>query len=207
MCSYVREEVDFRLAPELAIRGVVLGPDGAPLANADVLAQNGWSEARATAKSGPDGRFEVGGLQPGTYRVSATQDLAGAGKPGRVELARALDTEVAAGTNDVELRLPRIAVVKGRVLDARGEPLAHVHVLMSSRDGDDSVSATSSEAGSIALRCIEREPYHVLVQRTEPDPDRPGGRRVDPPGFIDLELDWTCDTEHELVLRVPDRPR
>lgn len=200
-------DIDVRLAPTVSIRGVVLGPDGGPLANADVRVQNGWSNARAMGKSGPDGRFEVGGLQPGTYSVWASQNLDGAGKPGRVELQQAVAHNVVAGTVDLELCLRRLVYVKGRVLDARGEPLAHAVVIARRVTGGFESTVSTNEQGRFVLRCIEKELHHVLVERTEPGPDHLDLRRVNPPGFIDLELDWTCDPEHELVLRVPDRLR
>ncbi|MBI5362190.1 MAG: sigma-70 family RNA polymerase sigma factor, partial [Planctomycetes bacterium] len=198
-------DVDVRLAPTMSIRGVVLGPDGEPLASADVRVQNGWSSARVMGKSGSDGRFDVGGLQPGTYTVWASQDLDGAGKPGRVELQQAVARDIAAGTVDLELWLRRLVNVKGRVFDAHGAPLAHAVVIARRATGGFETTASTNGEGRFVLRCIEKELHHVLVERTEPDPDHPGRNRVEPPGFIDLELDWTCDPEQELVLRVPDR--
>jgi hypothetical protein len=74
-------------------------------------------------------------------------------------------------------------------------------------DGYSSGSARSGTDGGITLRCSETMRHRIVVQRTEPDPHRPEGRRVHPPDVIDLELEWVCDPSQELVLKLPDRPR
>src|SRR6185436_11616993 len=55
------------------VRGMVVDPSRAPVANASVRVVNeGTSEARDT-KSDEDGRFAVPELPPGTYRIEITQ--------------------------------------------------------------------------------------------------------------------------------------
>ena len=63
------------------IRGQVMA-DSAPAANAQVVVVNPSTGLRRTVQAGPDGRYSVAGLPPGTYRIevqsggqSSTRDL------------------------------------------------------------------------------------------------------------------------------------
>lgn len=90
--------VDLRLRRGVALAGRVVDRFGEPVADADVEAARAGSRlAPRRARTGPDGRFEIGGLDPGRYRVEASHDDLGTattdatldvGAPGRpVELA------------------------------------------------------------------------------------------------------------------------
>lgn len=199
--------IDVRLRAPLPIRGVVRGPDGAPSAGAIVSCSNTEAWATSRIASAADGSFELAGLQPGRYVVFADPPPRPDSSTPRSELAGAVANDVEAGTRDLVLELRRIVSVKGRVVDARGDPLEHA-IVMARRAGKRYESqSTSDSKGRFTLRCVANEPHRVLVERTEPDPASPTGRRVEPPAYIDLELDWTCVPDEELVLRVPDRPR
>ena len=78
-----------------------------------------------TATTDREGRFQVGGLEPGRYRVSVQ----------KAGFAMPLDAgvpplDLAAGEpRSVEIALQRGAVIVGRVLDEAGEPLADARVM------------------------------------------------------------------------------
>lgn len=64
---------DLTLLAGGTITGTIVGPDGAPLANANVRA---WSlDGENGATSGSDGSFSINLLAPGSYRVSASAFL------------------------------------------------------------------------------------------------------------------------------------
>jgi protocatechuate 3,4-dioxygenase beta subunit len=112
------------------IRGRVIADDTSlPLRNARVqlTLQN---VLKFTTTDG-DGRYEIKGLPPGRYTVSAL-------KGGYLQLQFGQKRPFESGTpvqaqNDritqnVDFSLPRAAVIKGRVLDEFGEPTANVQV-------------------------------------------------------------------------------
>ena len=65
---------DVALDPGLAIRGRVRDREGSAIADATVraLRQEPGEAGEAEATSGPDGRFDLGGLRPGRHEVSAS---------------------------------------------------------------------------------------------------------------------------------------
>ena len=72
-------DIALRLVPTAMVRGVVTGPDGAPVANAQVRMAGGAEfgtlggavSGIGEATTGPDGRFQIGFLIPGQYLVLA----------------------------------------------------------------------------------------------------------------------------------------
>jgi protocatechuate 3,4-dioxygenase beta subunit len=119
--SGAREDLgDLVVATASVISGLVVGPGGQPLEGAVVRADaprgrirrsNVLSrtepEALIEARSGPDGRFELGGLALGRYDVTAALE----------GLARATATAVETGEQDLRLALSSGISVCGRVVD------------------------------------------------------------------------------------------
>src|SRR5262245_34944709 len=128
------EGVELRASPAGRVRGIVLGPDGAPVAGAAVSLRPGlnaflgqlterkyrWLET-ATDR---DGRFDLPGVPTGNgYVVSA-----GAAQ---IALEEQHGIEVREGqVTEVTLRGHPGGAVRGRVLDPRGEPVAGANVAM-----------------------------------------------------------------------------
>jgi len=105
-------------ADEPAIAGKVLTSDGRPGAGAAVAA---YSPQTAAIRSiaGKDGSFRIGGLRPGTYRLSASLK----------KYNDAVLTDIAAGSSGHTLILNPLSVVEGRVLCAEtGEPVVQFDV-------------------------------------------------------------------------------
>ncbi|HVE26630.1 MAG TPA: carboxypeptidase regulatory-like domain-containing protein, partial [Sporichthya sp.] len=122
------------------IAGVVLGPDGRPLAGATVGASadyNGvsWRPYNKYARdeggnytviSGADGGFTVGHLPKGTFTVWATQ-------PG---LPEADAFRVAVGTRGVKVQFAEGGVLAGLAVDDKGAPIATytVYAMLSAKN-------------------------------------------------------------------------
>ena len=104
------------------IRGVVVTDVGTPVRDADIILSG---QQVREAKSDDNGRFDFDGLQAGRFYLNVTK--AGFGTPiSTIQTATALPSfELADGqTLERTVTLPRGGVIKGRIVDAFGEPLA-----------------------------------------------------------------------------------
>jgi protocatechuate 3,4-dioxygenase beta subunit len=111
------------------ISGRVVGGDGAPIANAEIWfrqASDPPNRMSATARSGDDGKFEVLGLSGDRYSADARPPAAS--NAGVFVLnkryLRARFADIAAGTSELELRLPLGAEIAGTLVDEKGGPAA-----------------------------------------------------------------------------------
>ena len=119
--------VDFQLEKSGIISGTVEFSDGAPAANATVIAFSEDGKYYAFATSNIDGSFRIDwGLGTGTYQVMAY------GGPNLY--SQPINVKVTAGkeTSGVKIKLlgsgNPVAVVKGKVTDKQGKPLANIKV-------------------------------------------------------------------------------
>jgi vitamin B12 transporter len=100
------------------LSGRVFDPDGRAVANAEVIVI-GAAAAPLRARSDSEGRFSIGGLGGGSYRVIASA-------PGLVSDAVAIDIAAAAVTLDITMRVSAIAetlVVSAAQID---QPLSRI---------------------------------------------------------------------------------
>ena len=110
------------------VEGALLdAASGAPLASV-TLAAAGPGNALADASTDSAGRWKLGPLKPGRWRIAIKQ-------PGYLTLSRELDVPVAhvpGGTSvrDIRLELARGALIGGTVRDARGQRVAAAHVVI-----------------------------------------------------------------------------
>lgn len=152
-------ERDVEMAPGLALRGTVRGPDGTPVAGATVHPTNGgtlpqlvwrwgarWNgESEPVATSGPDGAWRAQNLAPGDALAFFARKAPLAGKACKpVRLAADGPEPV------VDLVLAQGATIAGRVVDADGAPLSARSVQWNAM-GEDGVhgygSSTTDEEG------------------------------------------------------------
>lgn len=121
----------------LTIRGRALGPDGEPLANANVYLDDGttwgtftgsleaWLDGRQRGGewlTGADGSFEIGSLLPREYSLRIVEPTS---------LLVIESGPIAAGSTDVVLRAPVDAILpelSGVVVDRFGQPVEGVRV-------------------------------------------------------------------------------
>lgn len=67
-----KDDVTLTLTPTGAISGTVVDADGEPVENCSVVAESGRGGQGSTSDA--QGRFRIGGLAPGKYRLKATPD-------------------------------------------------------------------------------------------------------------------------------------
>jgi hypothetical protein len=121
--------VRIRLPLGGGIEGALLdAASGAPIASVSITA-SGPNNGLAEAATDQAGRWKLGPLRPGRWRLQIKQ-------PGYLAQARELDVPVAhapgaTSVRDVRLELARGALLGGTVRDARGQRTAAAHVVIS----------------------------------------------------------------------------
>jgi hypothetical protein len=159
------EGVELFLLPEAAIVGrVVDAVTGAPVADAEVWAgpHRVFQFDRGPALQGPlvrsddEGRFRIGGLEPGLYDPGAIHDGRHGQAPAQIPLG------LGETSAPVEIHIHPSARVIGRVIVAEtGQPCAEPDVALNGADGTR-VARTDSE-GNVELLALEPDRYEVWV--------------------------------------------
>ena len=145
---------DFALVPGGVIEGVVLDEQTrAPVAGAAVVGQldrggsghgpNSVGGARRHGTTGADGRFRLTGLSPGAYALDARSGPRHSKDPTLVGVG------VAEQVTDVELWIGKSPVIRGRVVDEAGAPVAGIAVLAMGRGGGGSDHQTDAKGGFV----------------------------------------------------------
>ncbi|MCE9580451.1 MAG: carboxypeptidase regulatory-like domain-containing protein [Deltaproteobacteria bacterium] len=163
--------LDFSLVPGGAIEGVVLDAGtrqpvgGATVAVAREAVTTGphggggaatSSRGRTTVTAGPDGKFRVAGLEPGSIVLAARAPGRATDAPTTVPLGVA---EVVTG---VELFVAAAPSVSGVVVDEKGAPIADADVMAMS-DGN-AMGATTDASGAFAFEGLRPGPYAITAQ-------------------------------------------
>jgi hypothetical protein len=123
------EDVRLVIQPALAISGVVVTETGRPVAQAQVtvLVTKERGEVPRTAQTGGNGRFHVGQLDAGSCAVEVTPNAQNWGIAVSFEKKRVED--VAAGSENVVIVVAEGAVLRGKVEDGGGRPIASAGVI------------------------------------------------------------------------------
>ena len=141
-----------------AIKGVVTAADtGVPLRGAEIRVTGGSQPAlrpRGTVADG-EGRYEVTGLPPGQYTVTASKtgfvSLA-YGQTRAVDAGRTVQVRESVAAENIDIALARGAVITVRIADELGDPLPAYRVtLLQPRfvDGRRTLAATSNDFSSV----------------------------------------------------------
>lgn len=136
-----RDDLEIRLEPALGLAGTVSGPGGELLEEASVQA---WIDGRpatlVSADTQGDGRFELEGLAPGTYRLRASH-------PGYAAASIAA-LDVTAGMDELAIALELGIQVVVEVQGLRGQPVAGAAArLVAAGDADAPADAEAIFAG------------------------------------------------------------
>lgn len=155
-------DVEISVEAGLSITGRVLAPDGEGAASVWVNAQaetqqsgGGWRGASTRN----DGSFDIVGLDEGTYtlHVSSSQGSQTTQVKG-----------VAAGTQDVVVRLAEGMEIRGEVVDEQGEPVANVTLYATSASKETggmvygSNMAQTGSDGTFVLQGLAPGEYRIL---------------------------------------------
>jgi RNA polymerase sigma factor (sigma-70 family) len=161
---------DFVLVPEAVLVGQVVS-EGAPVVGARVTARPDDSDSRALddarwTTTGDDGRFQINGLAPGRFRISAISDGLGLAVP-VFAVARP-----AVISPEIRLTLDRLAEVRGRVV-LKGRPVGGARVVAIRDNEEVSATSFSQPDGSFVLSRVPQgavrltaRPYAVSSPKT-----------------------------------------
>lgn len=169
-------EIDIALEPGLAIEGSVIGPDGAPVADAEVRVKNlnpsqrmqhwgvsAWSGIDEGVRSDAQGHFTLAALPPGrSYELFAKKD----GFAARYSKPIPLESEQPAP--HVTLTLVQGATVRGRVLgaDDKGLSGANVHIWGQNQVlAGGRTNATTDAEGRFEVTGLAAGDYQFWIQQ------------------------------------------
>ncbi len=187
------------VASKPASHGVIEGtvtkePGGEPVKKAliELIAENPAESGASTAISGPDGSFRIEGIAPGRYHLFAerTGFLEVDKHRARID-GRVLTLTAGQEVKDLLIRLQAAAVVRGRVTDEDGDPMASAQVtvlrqtLASGRNRwEPAGSERTNDLGEYRIANLPAGNYYVSVN---PPPDfksliEAAGRAASDPG-------------------------
>jgi len=174
------------------LAGVVVDAATAGVAGVELRAVDEGGAALFTGRTTAEGRFEVGGLPPGRYVVTAIAEgflpasfgALGIGEPG-------VPVRITAGSrvSDLRIALERPATVGGRVVDTDGNAVPSlVHAMTTSWIGAQPslrrAATTRTEAGGrYTIAGLVPGPYVILVVPTAEPAAAPDRMMGYPPTF------------------------
>ncbi len=131
-----------------------------------------------------DGKFTLRDVEPGTYTLSAERVgwVVARGQSPTVTV------QAGQATSDVKLKLRRTGAVSGRILDADGDPVSGVNVLVSSTRANRNAPAANGYAVTNdrgEYRIFNLEPDGYRVSATYTPPSRNDGVRMQRPANAD----------------------
>lgn len=163
----VQASLDLTLDEGAKVKGTVSDREGNRLAKWQVRVRNASGQVRRRGESDASGNFEVKGLYPGTYTITARPPNS------RGNLVEE-EIEVTSGVLRHDLLATLGAQLSGRVLDGEGEPVrAEVHALQ----GEDTLGfARCDEEGAFVLRDLKPGSYTIFLRRRSRDEGELVGR-------------------------------
>lgn len=152
----VQASLDLTMNEGAKVRGVLSDVEGNRLAKWQVRVRNASGQVRRRGESDEAGNFEVKGLYPGTYTITARPPNS------RGSLVEE-EIEVTSGVITHDLVASLGARISGRVLDAEGKPVrAEVHALQ----GEDTLGfARCGEDGGFVLEDLKPGSYLLFLRR------------------------------------------
>ena len=170
------EIVDLDLVPVPTLSGVVLDPEGEPVAEAEVTARakdddGELSRERREDETDENGRFVLRGVAPGEVEIDVSAE-------GFTDLEEELVVQMGDANPDLSFTLSYGGTLSGRVVypDGEGAPGARVTAkspegvgMRSSFRSDASTSVETDEDGRFFLSALDEGPYELLSSTPKPD--------------------------------------
>ena len=174
------KDLEWMVDPGAVIKGTVRTTSGDAVEAAEVWARTTSGAARAktgwgTDESARDGRYELTGLKPGSYKIEVTSTRGVAPKDG-------YKIDVAAGaTVEKDLVLDDVGTLTGTVIDANGAPVANIDINTRILGGGRSWGGdhSSDDAGAFTIEGLRPGDYRVVAQRGWSDTLRKPGTTDD----------------------------
>ncbi len=131
----------------LALSGRIVVEDGGPVPKTYLSIDPEHGGRSADVEAGPDGRFFVRGLSPGSYRITAYPYPSEADRRAGRGFSPTVRPGVPAGARDVEIRLVATRTVSGRVFASDGMPVPGAVIRLVDQEGVARAEITTDEAG------------------------------------------------------------
>ena len=185
-------ELAFVLERQGSVRGVVVGPSGAPVSGARVTRARegggfggGWGRRDRGVETGEDGTFEIPNLQPGSLRFEASSEDWASSEAATVEIVAGEVTE------GLVLELRRGGRIAGVVRDANGAPWSGRRVTYAMGGGPmamfgGSDTATTDTAGAFAFERVPPGKWTVNASPGEREMFKAFEGARDESAFFDL---------------------
>jgi Carboxypeptidase regulatory-like domain len=131
-CALAQNAVPAKSAQRASIEGIVTkDPDSQPVKKAiiELIAENQSEGGDYTATTGVDGSFRIENILPGRYHLYAERTgFLDSGRHRAQPEGRILTLAAGQEVKDLHIRLQAAAVVRGRVTDEDGDPMANAEV-------------------------------------------------------------------------------
>ncbi|HUA13729.1 MAG TPA: carboxypeptidase-like regulatory domain-containing protein [Verrucomicrobiae bacterium] len=168
-----------KAAPRTAIAGIVTkSPGSQPVKKAviELIAENQAEGGDYTAVTAPDGTFRIEGIVPGRYHLFAERTgLLQPAKNGGDSTGRVLTLAAGQELTDLQIRLQAAAIVRGRITDEDGDPLANADVAVlretfvtGRRRWEQAGAERTNDLGEYRVAALPAGNYYVSVT---PPPD------------------------------------
>ena len=181
----------------VSLEGVVLSHDGKAIYGAFIyldppegdLPQHtlDWQSDRPDGFSMEGGRFTIVRKPPGKYRLTVW-----IGK----QRVHVMPVELKVGKQKIEVRLPPLPALRGKVVDDEGKPVPQMMVLLVNPESKESRVAVSDSSGEFILLLPPAGEADIMVMTIVAD--RP---------LIQQKVVVAGDKDEELVLKLPKLPR
>ena len=170
----VERDLLVRLQPALTLSGRVVDAQKVPIPDATVLVsmQKGVSDVLERGRTDADGKFEVAGLSPGTYRATATSSGFADGVVSNLEVTRA-----ASKPPECEIVLQKGVLVSVRVFGANGAPASGARADLYPLEGER--TADPANAGKAIQNLFTGEGASGVDGRVELGRYLPGKYRLE----------------------------
>jgi RNA polymerase sigma-70 factor (ECF subfamily) len=144
------------------ISGRTIAPDGSPATGFRLTAGLEGKPASSGAEVEADGRFLIGGLNPGAYEL-ALKPLEG--RPSRYALREPIRVTVDKDVAGLQVHVVNGARISGRVLDAAGLGIAEARVAGNDKAGGGAETTAGSDGGYV----LEGAPVGEVKMSAEKD--------------------------------------